>query len=65
MFGSPGGKNESSAGLSIAGKATITMPIINGMTKPQMMPLSFIFPGSSKFYPFSINTFGHVYKFNP
>jgi hypothetical protein len=65
VFGSPAGNHESSAGLSIAGKATITMAIIIGMIKPQRMPLIVIFPGSSIFHPFSTITLGRVYKFNP
>src|SRR3972149_3001078 len=36
VFGSPAGKHESSAGLSTAGKATITMPIINGHLAPHL-----------------------------
>ncbi len=60
-----GGNQESSAGRSTAGKSTITMPIINGITKPQRRVLSVNFSGSVNFYPFSHITFGQVNKFNP
>jgi hypothetical protein len=60
-----GGNQESSAGRSTAGKSTITMPIINGIMRPQRMLESVSFPGSVNFYPFYHITFGQVYKFSP
>src|SRR5512136_1953301 len=60
-----GGNQESSAGRSTAGKSTITIPITNGMTRPQRRVLRVNFPGAANLYPFSHITFGRVYKFNP
>ena len=64
VIGSPAGNQESSAGRITAGKSTITMPMVNGITKPQRMLLSVSFPGSVNFYPFFTSTVGQVYKFN-
>jgi hypothetical protein len=65
VIGSPAGNQASSAGRSTAGKSTITMPIINGITKRQRMALRVSLSCSVNFVHLFSITFGHVNKFNP